>query len=57
MLPDVEMLLIAVAGLALGLLVGLVIGARSGYLALRVAARVIATEPRDPTHQDVRLAA
>jgi hypothetical protein len=53
----VQMLLIAVAGLAVGLMAGLAIGARAGYLALRVAARVIATAPRETAHQDVQLAA
>ncbi len=57
MLARVEMLLIAIAGLAVGLVSGLVIGARAGYLALRVAARVIATAPRESAPQDVRLAA
>jgi hypothetical protein len=57
MLRGVQMLLIAVAGLVVGLLAGLAIGARAGYLALRVAARVIATEPRATAHSDVRLAA
>jgi hypothetical protein len=57
MLRGVEMLLIAVAGLAVGLTAGLVIGVRAGYLALRIAARVIATAPRESTPQDVRLVA
>ncbi|HEX3908161.1 MAG TPA: hypothetical protein VHW92_09560 [Mycobacteriales bacterium] len=52
-----QILLIAIAGLAVGLTAGLVIGARAGYLALRIAARVIATAPRETTHQDVQLAA
>jgi hypothetical protein len=57
MLRGVQILLIAIAGLAVGLTTGLVIGARAGYLALRIAARVIATAPRETTHQDVQLAA
>jgi uncharacterized protein YneF (UPF0154 family) len=57
MLRDVEMLLIAVVGLAVGLVTGFIIGARAGYLALRVAARVIATAPRETAPQDVRLVA
>jgi hypothetical protein len=57
MLRGVQMLLIAIAGLAVGLTAGLVIGVRAGYLALRIAARVIATAPRDTQQPDVQLAA
>lgn len=52
-----QFLLVGLIGLGVGLVLGVTIGFRTGFLALRVAARVITAERREPTKTDIQLAA